>query len=169
MHLLPLFALGSLVLPGLAIDTENKKICQTKDDKNTCTVTVVRHRDHAFPGQPGTVDSTWAYVLDNECNSIIDSDDCNSDGEVGTLCKQDIGEDETTVELSATTKPGPFVVTATGDGEGLQDTPPIFYVYYDDNATVSDEESNDDPCTCAQSVHDLADDEVCSCWVDCSD
>lgn len=171
MHLFSLLTLGSLFFTGLAIDTENHDICLTTD-KGWCTVTVNRHSDHGSPGQPSTAKATWAHVLDNECNSILDSTDCDSENEVGTLCKQWI-EDEASVELPVTKDSGlahNFYVEEVTDGS-LRDSPPIFTVRYGDGAPVSDEEDSNDHCTCAQSVHKfgIVDDQVCSCWIKCSD
>lgn len=169
MHLLSLLTLSSLIVTGLAQDTENEKICVVNEDPSICTVTVVRRKDHVMPGVPDTVDESWAYVLDNECNSILDSSDCNSDGEIGTICKQNIGEEDTSAELSALDKGSSFYLEDAGDGEGLTATTPIFTLTYGDGEPISDEEGNDDSCTCAQSVHPVVDDQVCSCWITCSD
>lgn len=137
-----------------------------------------RHGDHGGPGVPGMAKATWAHVLDNECNSILDTRDCEEqkvgDGEddVGYLCKQWI-EDESFVELPVTGDSGlkqSFYVEEVTEGS-LRDDTPIFRAWYGNGPSVSDEENNDDPCTCAQSVHKfgIVDDQVCSCWVQCGD
>lgn len=168
MRLLSLVTLSSLLLTSLARDTENDKICQTNEDPDICTVTIIRNKDHGAPGQPATTDETQALVLDNECNSILDMD-CESTGEVGKLCKQAIPEGDTSVELVARDKASTFIVE--GVGPGLHETVPIFSVAYGDGEPITDEEGNDDPCTCAKSVHKfgIVDAQVCSCLVKCAD
>lgn len=172
MHLLAFVSLSTLIFTGVtqSKSTSNDKICQVNSDPNTCTVTVVFQDIHAPPpGNNGAGElSTFAYVLDHECNSIIDSEDCSDDSGDTQLCKQDIPKEDDTATLPVKGTDNTVFVDGSGDGEKLHNYTPIFTVNFGSNPSVNDHEDSGDPCTCAQSVSGLTKAQVCSCWVDCS-
>lgn len=172
MQLLSLLGLSSVLFTGLtqARSTSNDKLCQVNDDPNKCTVTVVRNDKHSPPpGLNGAGEqSTWVYVLDNECNSIIDSTDCTDEGEDTPICKITVPEDSDSITVPVKGMDTEVVVDGTGDGDDLQGYTPLFVLHWG-KYTTNDHENNDEPCTCAQSNHGLTKAEACSCWITAGD
>ncbi|RJE18336.1 hypothetical protein PHISCL_09325 [Aspergillus sclerotialis] len=171
--LLSLLSLSATIFTGLtqAASTDDKKICTISRDPNTCTLTVVSQLETDTTEETQT-DNSFVYVLNNECTSIIDSDDCNDDG----LCLLYINDAIDEVSVPVQGQESDLMITAKEAGETLHGDPgngeaPIFSFQMGDYYS-NDWEGNDDaPCTCALSKHGsnpIVNAQVCSCRYPCS-
>lgn len=161
--LLSILSLASMLSTGvLAGNAHNDKICDRHENPDTCTVTVVS--EHYGGRDVTTGRSTFVYVLDNQCWSIIDSDDCDDNG----LCRAMI--DYAPVHLSYTKndKSYPFTLDEKNKDDILRH-PPLFK--YDFQGTTGDDYKDSQyDCICA---HDdrltsaRIDAQVCKCTVAC--
>ncbi|RJE18372.1 hypothetical protein PHISCL_09292 [Aspergillus sclerotialis] len=163
----PLFSfltLTTLLTTGLSSNVGgNDKICVESPDPGICTVTVVSENQdtQASGSEPGTIERDFVYVLNNKCDSIIDSDDCDDAG----LCKHDIHQE--TAPFSIGVKGKPYTVEINErEGGDIRKHPPLFYLSYADDG-ADDYPETDSSCTCAHSVHGGYDAQACSCYVRC--
>lgn len=145
----------------------NKNICVENKDTGICTFTVVSENEQKSGMEYEEKD--FVYVLDNDCNSIIDSEDCNEDG----LCLQDITNDDEITKDDASIIIGingkEYVLNlGQRQARDLWKHPPLFeYTYADDGG--DDYGDTNAPCTCAHDVRKglYLDVQVCNCWFRC--
>ena len=170
--LLSVFSLGLTTLLSariLASDVgDNDKICVQDDDPGICTFTVVSQNEQKGISYE---ERDFVYVLDNKCDSILDSDDCNENG----LCLQDITDNDEISKDDASIIVGikgkkHFLVLGQRNARDLWKHPPLFeYKYADDGG--DDYEDTEAPCTCAHDVRKglYLDAQVCRCWFRCEE
>lgn len=155
LSLVTLLATGTL-----AGNAGSEKLCVKNPDTNICSLTVVS--DHLNDGAGGKVFYNYVHVFDNECFSIIDSDDCD-----GALCSKDIANEETPITVGVKGKEYTVEIDSREQGD-IHKHPPLFsYKYAADGS--DDYEDTDGPCTCAHDTQGGGplDRQSCSCWFKC--
>lgn len=160
---LSLGLVGFFSTSTLAGDAGSEKICAKNPDPGTCTLTVIS--DHTADGVGGVIPKTYVQAFDNECFSIVDSDEC-----INNRCMLDREKDillPFTVNLKG--KENVVEINAREQGDILKHPPLFSYTFGDDEG--DDYEDTDGPCTCAHDIPFGANTnrQSCSCWFNCAE
>lgn len=140
LALLSLGLAGFLLTSTLAGDAGSEKICVKNPDPGICTLAVVS--DHVADGVGGEVTFTYVQAFDNECWSIVESDECMDNKCILNRSKEilpfilNLEGNENVVEIDAREQ---------GD---IFKHPPLFSYKFGDEEG-DDYKETERPCTCA--------------------